>query len=122
MSVPFGPRDFQLALLNDSSRSEMRGALLHGRNHPDDLDNYIWLYKNFAHFPFMQEAVEIWTRGDHYNEKLDSIAQYCHAMTAKSERNELDGSSVKCEIILINKELSKIEYSFTDVLSNISTK
>lgn len=68
MLIPFGPRDFRLALLNDSSRSEMHRALLQGRNHPDDTDNYIWLYKNFGHFPFMQEAVAIWTKGDQYNE------------------------------------------------------
>lgn len=122
MLIPFGPRDFRLALLNDSSRSEMHRALLQGRNHPDDLDNYIWLYNNFGHFPFMQEAVAIWTKGDQYNEKLDSIAQYCHAMIAKGEKDELNVSSVKSEIILINKELSKIEYSFTDVLSNTSRK
>ncbi|MTI41673.1 sensor histidine kinase [Fulvivirga lutimaris] len=122
MLIPFGPRDFRLALLNDSSRAEMHRALLQGRNHPDDLDNYIWLYKNFGHFPFMQEAVAIWTRGDHYNEKLDSIAQYCHAMIAKDEKNELDLSLVKSEIIRINQELSKIEYSFSDVLSNTSRK
>ena len=120
MLIPFGPRDFRLALLNDSSRSEMHRALLQGRNHPDDTDNYIWLYKNFGHFPFMQEAVEIWTKGDQYNEKLDSIAQYCHALIAKKGKNELDISLVKSEIIRINKELSVIEYSFSDVLSNTS--
>lgn len=120
MLIPFGPRDFRLALLNDSSRAEMHRALLQGRNHPDDLDNYIWLYKNFGQFPFMQKAVSIWTSGDHYNEKLDSIAQYCHAMISKKKKDELDIGLVKSEIIRINNELSKIEYDFTDVLSNTS--
>lgn len=122
MLIPFGPRDFRMALLNDSSRSEMHRALLQGRNHPDDLDNYIWLYENFGHFPFMQEAVAIWTKADQYNEKLDSIAQYCHAMIANNDKNELDISLVKSEIIHINEKLSKIEYAFSDVLSNTSRK
>ncbi|MEQ9660237.1 MAG: HAMP domain-containing sensor histidine kinase [Fulvivirga sp.] len=122
MYIPFGPRDFRLALLNDSTRSVMHRALLQGRNHPDDTDNFIWLYKNFGHFPFMQEAVAIWTKADQYNEKLDSIAQYCHAVIADNDKNELDISLVKSEIIHINEKLSKIEYAFSDVLSNTSRK
>lgn len=41
-------------------------------------------------------------------------------MISKKEINKLDISLVKREIIRINKELSVIEYSFSDVLSNTS--
>ncbi|WKV11454.1 sensor histidine kinase [Marivirga harenae] len=122
MLISFGPRDFRVALLNDSSRAEMHRALIQGRNNPDDTDNYIWLYKNFGQFSFMQEAVASWTKGDHYNEKLDSIAHYAHAKIAQDGKNQLDVDLVKAEIIRINKKLSEVEYSFSDALSRISRK
>lgn len=38
--------------------------LLAGRNHPDDVDNLVWLFQSFHEIAFMNKAIQVWEEAD----------------------------------------------------------
>src|SRR5690349_15959007 len=52
LNVPIGDSIARVGLLNDAPESVIKNGFLAGRNHPDDLDDLIWVFRNFKNIAF----------------------------------------------------------------------
>jgi signal transduction histidine kinase len=73
LSVPIGDSLARVGLLQHQPDSVIRKGFLAGRNHPDDIDDLIWLFRNFKDVSFMKKAIALWKQGDYL------VGQEAHA-------------------------------------------
>ena len=86
-----------------------------GNNHEEDINSMIYFFLWFKNFPYMNEAINIWTIADHEIEYLQQVSQKIqHAVTQKNER---DIESLQLQLDLIDKKLLKLEIDFSSTLS-----
>src|SRR6478736_259227 len=62
--VPLGDSIARVGLMNGHETEIIRAGFLQGENHVDDIDDMIWLFRNFKNVPFMKRAIEIWKDAD----------------------------------------------------------
>jgi diguanylate cyclase (GGDEF)-like protein/PAS domain S-box-containing protein len=75
LSVPMGDRKARLELLKEEPDfAVVRAGLIEGRNHPDDIDAMITLYRRFRHFEPVRQATFLWERADGHVDDLNLIA------------------------------------------------
>lgn len=119
IAVPIGDRAARLGLQSGNSDAVIRQAALQGRNHPDDIDDLIWLFKKFKNFRYFSEMIHKWADTDRDILELDKIGRFIYDLKSK----QLD-PAVKMAMILnvntINRRLTYNQQSFSIVLGEVS--
>ena len=119
LAVPIGDSLARMALQAGKPNSVIRSAALQGRNHPDDIDNLIWLFKNFRDFPYFSDVIRNWTAADQDIGELDKIGKFIYQLKSP----QLD-SAVKVAMILnvntINRRLTYNQQGFSMLLGQAS--
>ena len=64
LEIPLSDSRARVMMSEDGNEDSIRQELLAGKNHADDLDNMIWLFKNFQHMFIMEEPIKIWRDAD----------------------------------------------------------
>ncbi|HEY4229244.1 MAG TPA: PAS domain S-box protein, partial [Thermoanaerobaculia bacterium] len=65
VAVPLGDRIAREELEKvHPDEAVARAGFLQGRNHPDDVDDMIWLFRDFQYVGYFQTALSIWRQGD----------------------------------------------------------
>ena len=117
LSVPQGGHELRVALdRQPPDREAARAGILKGGNHPDDVSSLIWLYLNFRHFSYLEEAIDLWTVGDSYLIRLDDLAQQMHTRINRGEASEADMVRWKAQIFAINESVTPAAKAFSDAL------
>ena len=76
MTVPLGDRRAREALLKDDPDfAAARAGFLQGRNHPQDIDAMMTLFRRFAGLGPVKQAVFLWHRADATLDDLASVGQ-----------------------------------------------
>lgn len=119
ISVPVGVRVAKEALQSGKPDSVVREAVLQGRNHPDDIENLIWLFKNFKNFPYFSKVTNEWVAADNDIQALEKIGNFIHDLNSK----QLD-QAVKAAMVLnvntINRRLTYNQQNFSMLLGEVS--
>nr|GFA47647.1 hypothetical protein [Tanacetum cinerariifolium] len=90
-AIPQGGHDLRLAMdqpVPDIARA--KAGILQGGNHPDDAQSIIWLYLNFQHFSYLEQAIDLWKVGDNYLVQLDEVAREMHARIQEGDVTNSD--------------------------------
>ncbi|WP_434572712.1 EAL domain-containing protein [Pseudomonas sp. Z3-8] len=117
IAVPEGGHDLRVALDRQPPDLEAaRVGILQGGNHPDDVASLIWLYLNFRHFSYLEEAIDLWTVGDGYLTELDNVARQMHRSITAGEASEADVRGWKAQIFAINDSVTPAAKAFSDAL------
>ncbi|MCA1802960.1 MAG: hypothetical protein LC662_10915 [Rhodothermaceae bacterium] len=75
ISVPLGNSVARIELEKENPEYEIvREGLLQGRNHPDNIDRIIGLFRNYRNTEFMDTAIGLWEQGDEMVFAIDSTA------------------------------------------------
>ena len=83
VAVPLGDRKARLELEKPAPDFDIaRQGFLEGRNHPEDIDGMIRLFRNFHDISFMREPIAIWTEADAHIAKLSAEAALLRAAIA----------------------------------------
>lgn len=83
ISVPVGDRMARQAL--EGSVLDLKAAFdgfRRGGNHPDDIPDMIWLFRNFSDVSYLAKAIASWTDTDPLIDKLVGLADAIHLETA----------------------------------------
>jgi signal transduction histidine kinase len=120
IEIPFAANNFRKALQNNGTKEEMYNALAQGRNQPEDFDNYIWLYNNFHEYDFMKKALDIWTQCDALVLEIELLATTANTAITNNLMHEFNADVVTEQLSNLNRELSKLEFEFSDTLADIS--
>lgn len=117
IAVPEGGHELRVALDREPPDLEAaRAGILKGGNHPDDVSSLIWLYLNFRHFSYLEEAIDLWTVGDGYLIELDDVARQMHGSISAGLASELDIRGWKAQIFAINDSVTPAAKAFSDAL------
>ncbi|BBP60757.1 EAL domain-containing protein [Pseudomonas sp. St316] len=117
IAVPEGGHELRVALDREPPDLEAaRSGILQGGNHPDDVSSVIWLYLNFRHFSYLEEAIDLWTVGDGYLIELDNVARQMHNSITAGQASEVDIRGWKAQIFAINDSVTPAAKAFSDAL------
>src|SRR5437868_5898639 len=65
VAVPLGDRRARVALDRDpTDLAQASAGFIQGRNHPEDVDGLIELFRRFRHVSYMADAVQSWADAD----------------------------------------------------------
>jgi signal transduction histidine kinase len=120
IAIPKGDHTARIALTTPVDYRLTKEGLLAGKNHPEDIDNMIWLFETFQRVPMFGKAIEIWTEGDEMINDLDQIGAAAHADIMKGGMSE---DEKRAMILAINKNSAALtlkEQAFSETLGNIS--
>ncbi|WAC42606.1 sensor histidine kinase [Pedobacter sp. SL55] len=119
LQVPVNDSLARLALDKNASHEVIKKHLLLGKNIPDDLDNIIWVYKNFKSLPHFQKAVELWKAADLLIIDLEKQGELLHQkqksniLLSLMEKEELaDKIDKTCK--LITKKGNEFDHALTE--------
>lgn len=116
MSVPLGDHKTLVELLKESPDLNLaRKGLIEGRNHPDDIDGMIRLFRKFNEISYIHKSINIWIEADSIIAQLIPIAEKLHAEinSASPSKDKLDNLVDKIEPINEKLTLLEDEFSYT---------
>ncbi|WP_295792070.1 HAMP domain-containing sensor histidine kinase [Mucilaginibacter sp.] len=119
ISVPKGDHDARMALTSIDNYQLAEEGFLRGKNHPEDVDNLIWLFRNFKDLPSFKSVIQIWQEGDVLVNKLHQTGLHAHAEMMKGEIPAARKKSLILSITGISAELTVKEKAFSDALGAI---
>jgi len=121
IAIPKGDHAARIALTTlPVDYKVVKEGLLAGRNHPEDIDNMIWLFETFKKVAMFKKAIEIWTEGDGMIHDLDQIGASAHAEIVKGTMSEDEKKSMIAAINRNSAALTIKEEAFSDTLGDIS--
>jgi diguanylate cyclase (GGDEF)-like protein len=120
IAFPLGDRTARLALQrNPVDLQAAREGFLAGGNDPADIDSIIVLFRLFGEVGPVRRAIEIWTAGDTYTERICALAARMHQA---SQSRALPGEQavIRSELNLINRELTPLAARFSSTLGEVA--
>jgi diguanylate cyclase (GGDEF)-like protein/PAS domain S-box-containing protein len=121
IKVPLGDRKAREELEQASPNlARARQGFLEGRNHPDDVDGMIWLFRRFRNEGYMDRAIAIWAEADQRIAELNSAAERLQSSVAGGHADEEELRPVLEEIRQINGKLTPLEDTFSLTLGEAS--
>jgi diguanylate cyclase (GGDEF)-like protein/PAS domain S-box-containing protein len=123
IAVNLGDRKARLELEQPSYDADVaRRGFLEGRNHPDDIDGMIWLFRNFKHMSLMRKPISIWAEADGVIEELIREAGALHAAINTGTLSPSSRLAILKRIEWINGRLTPLEDAFSYSLGEASRK
>lgn len=99
-----------------------RRALLEARNHPDDIDGMIRLFRDFRRVPDIDEAIRLWTEADGELDRLFALAAKIHAAAQVENLPDSEMLPHLRELYEINQRLMPLEDDFSNTLGAAARK
>jgi diguanylate cyclase (GGDEF)-like protein/PAS domain S-box-containing protein len=120
-AVPLGDQKARLALEQvPPDIDSARRGFIEGRNHPDDVQSMIRLFRWFQHTSLMQRPIAIWTEADVHIGELVALGQQLRDNITADTLNEGERRTLLAEINRINQQLESLEEAFSSTLGEIS--
>jgi diguanylate cyclase (GGDEF)-like protein len=120
ITFPLGDRKARFALQrNPVDLKAAREGFLAGGNDPADIESIIVLFRLFGNVGPVHRAIEIWTAGDRYTERICALAT---RMQQASQSRAWPGeqAAIRSELNIINRELTPLAASFSSTLGELA--
>lgn len=116
LNVPLGDRAARIQLQSDNPDFEATyNGFLAGQNQAEDIPGMIRFFQRFQHFPYMSDAIVIWSKADENIKKLQQLGKKIH-LAQQNKNTELIPSLLK-DLNKLNNILTRLVYQFSQVLS-----
>ena len=123
ISVPVGDHIARIALSSGNKNyQQAKKGFLQGKNHPDDIDDLVWLFSNFQHLSMFEKVIGIWNEGDVLVNKLHQIGLQSRTEVIKGKMSANEKRLLILSISNISAELTIKEEAFSDSLGVICRK
>ncbi|MFI4941271.1 MAG: diguanylate cyclase domain-containing protein [Burkholderiales bacterium] len=123
LAVSLGDRQARLELEKKNPDLQIATAgFLKGRNHPDDIDGMIHLFRNFRPVPEIAKTADIWARADANIDQLMIVANRLHASVQSGTLDDGDAQLYLEQIYTINQRLMPLEDEFSYTLGTAARK
>jgi two-component system cell cycle sensor histidine kinase/response regulator CckA len=117
IAVPLAGRVARLELEKEHPDLALaRRSLVAGKNHPDDVDGMIMLFRRFRHFAYIDRAIGIWKTGDEGIERFVGVADRLRAEIATGHPDPVRVRVELSELRGLNDQLSILEDDFSSTL------
>lgn len=116
LQAPLGDKQARLTLQSDvPDLPKATEGFLAGMNHPDDIPGMIRFFLLFEHFPYMRDAISVWTEGDRLISELLALGEQLRLARVRDDPEALRRSLH--ELDTLNWQLAELENRFSLVLS-----
>ena len=95
-------------------------GFLAGRNHPDDVDGLIWLFRNFRQVPQLDRAITLWTEADGHIDRLRALGTELRAEVLRGGPTPQRRDELVARIEAMHETLVPLEDEFSAVLGDAS--
>jgi signal transduction histidine kinase len=116
LRVNIGDSIVRTGLSTGVDESIVRAGLAAGRNHPDDHDAMIWLFKNFGNISFMKRAIQLWKEADYIILQEYRLAEEAHLKILRGQLTAADKAEYVAKITHFTTGLTIREREFSGVL------
>jgi signal transduction histidine kinase len=118
LSVPQADGSARIHLMKHSHIDTIKNDLKGGRNHEKDLDDMIWLFKNFNQVSFFKKAIDEWEKGDALINQFNAIGNKIHAKVLAGHLDEASKQEFISQISIISDKLTINERNFSGTLGH----
>lgn len=119
MQVSCGDLKLLEELQKDNPDLEVaRVGFIQGRNHPDDFDGIVKLYRRFNQVYYINKAMTAWARANERLKDVSPIAAQLHAEILSNNRSQQRIDEILQNLDPINAELTILEDEFTYTLGD----
>ncbi|HJV50121.1 MAG TPA: EAL domain-containing protein [Noviherbaspirillum sp.] len=123
IAVPLGDHKARVELEKTNPDFDLaRQGFLEGRNHSDDIDGMIRLFRHFRNFSFMRQPISIWTEGDAYIAQLQAEADKLDSAIRSGNPSAAALWPTLERIKWINARLTPLEDAFSYSLGDASRR
>jgi diguanylate cyclase (GGDEF)-like protein len=120
IAFPLGDQKARLALQRDAvDLRAAREGFLAGGNDSADIDSIIVLFRLFGNVGPVRRAIEIWTEGDTYTQRICAVAARMH-QASQSRAPPEEQAAIRSELNLINRELTPLAARFSSTLGEVA--
>ena len=117
IAIPIGDREARLALESrNPDPALVRRGFIEGRNDSSDVDAMATLFRRFAHFRYMREAIAIWTEGDGYIAQLQLLGDSLHQVITSGHPAQARIDSLLARVDVADARLRPLEDRFSATL------
>ncbi|HEX6832674.1 MAG TPA: PAS domain-containing protein, partial [Rudaea sp.] len=122
--VPLGDRRARLELERAApDLAVARAGLVEGRNHPDDIDGMMQLFRRFRHVAFMDEAIGIWAEADGFIDDIVTAGDELRAAQTPAADADAHAGAIEHALARLHaadRRLTPLEEAFSATLGNAS--
>jgi signal transduction histidine kinase len=116
LRVPQGDGAARIALSQNKDNEIAKEGFRAGRNHEDDLEDMIWVFKNFKSIPFIHQAVNEWSKGDALIKQINAIGNQIHQKIEQGNLTVASKSYFLFRLSKVSDKLTIVERDFSNVL------
>jgi signal transduction histidine kinase len=116
LSVPQGDRLARIELLSKNRTDVIKDGFRAGRNNEKDIDNLIWLFKNFKNVSFFKIAIKEWGKSDSQIEKLTELGDEINSKLKTQTLSSIEKQTILGQINSIATKINSSESKFSDSL------
>jgi diguanylate cyclase (GGDEF)-like protein/PAS domain S-box-containing protein len=91
-------------------------GFVEGRNHPEDIERMIMLFRRFKDLWYMREIIELWTQGDLYVREVTVIADELNARVVADDVSETEMRAFRDRLLAIDTLLTPLTDKFSRLL------
>jgi PAS domain S-box-containing protein len=119
IAVPLADHDARLGLQQpDLNRAAVGQALVAGRNHPDDVDGMITLFRRYHFEPHIAHAITVWAEADAELQQLAQLGSSMHAEISKPAPDPRKVDQLLADVDAMNERFPRLEDDFSQTLGN----
>ncbi|QBZ97454.1 sensor histidine kinase [Flavobacterium sangjuense] len=116
LSVPQGDGAARIGLIRNADTETIKNGLRAGRNHEKDLDDMIWLFRNFGTISFFKKAINEWEKGDALINQFNAIGNEIHSKIQTTHLDDVSKQAFLSQISSISEKLTVNERDFSNTL------
>ncbi|HYK12098.1 MAG TPA: ATP-binding protein [Gemmatimonadales bacterium] len=117
IAIPIGDHQARIALQGPNpDPTVVRTGFIEGRNDSSDVDAMATLFRRFAHFRYMRQAIAIWTEGDSYIARLQGLGDSLHTAIASGQAGRAQITALLAQVDTADARLRPLEDEFSATL------
>jgi signal transduction histidine kinase len=118
LSVPLGDQLARVALTKNLNDSIAKKGFRAGRNKEGDLDDLIWVFKNFNTVPFLKKAIYEWENADELVNQLHEMGVEVHKKIKSGKLDEQKKHELSSEISSLCEKLGAAADKFSNIVGD----
>ncbi|MGG7034557.1 MAG: sensor histidine kinase [Flavobacterium sp.] len=122
INVPLGDQVARNALVNNLDENFAKEGFRAGKNKEDDLDDMIWIFKNFKSVAFLKEAIAEWKNADELVNQLNEIGLDLHEKIRTGKLSEQTKLQFSSEISSHCEKLGMVADNFSNIVGDGTRK
>jgi signal transduction histidine kinase len=118
LSVPLGDQVARIALTQNLNDSIAKKGFRAGRNKEGDLDDLIWVFRNFKSVPFLKKAIYEWQNADEFVNELHKMGIEIHEKIKSDKLDEQTKHKISSEISFLCEKLGAAADKFSNIVGD----